>query len=130
MKIFDIFTSEQEKKYRRYELHRKFCDTAYYYLEDEKSFQDFINGKACFIFHSNSPKSYGFGGKITLSRKDKVIDLSQLPGFIKVMNQYRELKNKKISWQETFDGLNDAIFDLLVEAVFEFEKKYSLPKRW
>jgi hypothetical protein len=130
MGIFDIFTGSKEKEYRRAELHEKFCKAAYDYLSEEESFESFVNGKACFIYHSDSPRSYGMGGRTILARYNQVIDLSKLDEFLKVKKNYQELKNRNISWLELFSKLNDQIFDLLVEAVSEFEKKYSLPKQW
>jgi hypothetical protein len=70
------------------------------------------------------------GGRTILARYNQVIDLSKLDEFLKVKKNYQELKNRNISWLELFSKLNDQIFDLLVEAVSEFEKKYSLPKQW
>lgn len=140
MAFFDFFVSEQEKSYRRMELINKFIDSVESYCDSEENLEFFINPERkeakIFIFHSDSPRTYGIGGEkygsinITSMRHKNKIYLSDLTSMVKLKKEYGELKKQNIHWEKIFEDLSDSIVDLLVEAVAEFERKYSLPKRW
>lgn len=140
MAFFDFFVSEQEKEYRRMALLNKFSDAVESYCDSEESLDFFINSEKkeskIFAFYSDPDGTYGVGGEknesinLTSRRYKKKIYLSGLSSMVKLKKEYGDLKKQNIHWEKIFEDLSDSIVDLLVEAVLEFENKYSLPKRW
>jgi len=140
MGFFDFFVNEQEIKHRRMALLNKFADAVESYCDSEESLDFFINPEKkeanIYAYHSDSPRSYGIGGakegtaKPFSNRYKETVNLSKLKGVSKLKKEYQDLKSKNFPWEEIFESLSDSISDLLVEAVTEFEKKYSLPKQW
>jgi hypothetical protein len=140
MAFFDLFVSEQEKKHRRMALLNKFSEAVEDYCDSEDNLEFFINPERkkanIWVYHSDSPRSFGIGGakegttKPASIRYGNAINLSQLESSLKLKNEYKKLKSQNNSWEEIFESLSDSIVDLLVEAVTEFERKYSLPKQW
>lgn len=139
MRFFDLFVSEQEKEYRRMALLNKFVDAVESYCNSEEHLDFFINPEQkysnIYAYHSDSPRSYGIGGaeegkKPFSNRYKKTINLTKLKCASKLKDEYQKLKSQNFSLQELLEELSDSIIDLLVEAVAEFETKYSLPKQW
>ena len=81
MGLMYMFVSEQEKNYRRSDLHDKFCSIFCDFFEnDEEEFVNFLNGITCIVGYSKDRKSTGFGSSshMFLKRFPQYVDLSRL----------------------------------------------------